>query len=259
MKLPLLILIFAATLTYGQSAKDSAKPDLSAFSSDQLKACFDNSKICGSNNASEIAGELASRLASFTTKQLLSCFADWKICGASDGQASGWPISDELGHRGNFHQYLERYWTEKDPAIRAGIIHVAYHFDTPEITAFMRRILTEHKEEAEELYWPANYLAKKCDPDGLKWLSSQKGRSQNCMQFATTVPLFGKCHYRQAIPYLVKYSLNDACLNVTDAAVHDLWEMYPHSPKEFNSIEEMQHYFCGRAKREGVKVDCDSK
>ena len=141
--------------------------------------------------------------------------------------------------------------------IRDGLVHVAYHFKNPEVTAFMRRVLAESKGEDEELYWPANYLAKRCDPARLEWLSSKPQRSQGCMQFATTIPLFGKCAYRPAIPYLISYSLHDACLNIVDAAEIDLRAMYPHSPKEFNSIVEMQEYYCRRARKEGLPIQCN--
>lgn len=143
--------------------------------------------------------------------------------------------------------------------IRDGIVHVAYHFKNPEVTAFMQRVLSEGKGEDDELYWPANYLAKQCYANGLKWLSFRPQRSQGCLQFATTIPLFGKCLYRPAIPYLINVSLHDACLNVVDAAETDLRAMYPHSPKEFSSIEEMQKYYCTRARKEGFQVHCSSK
>jgi hypothetical protein len=255
----LLLLFLIATYLPAQSAKDSAKPDLSKFTSEQLTTCFDDSKVSCSSDQMEITSELYSRIPTMPVDQLVSCFANWKICGASEDGSSGWPISDELAHRGKPHQLLERFWTEKDPEIRNGIIHVAYHFNTPEVTAFMQKILAEKIDDGEYLYWPANYLAKQCDADGLNWLSSKPQRSKGCLQFATTVSLFGKCHYRPAIPYLINYSLNDACLNVVGEAESDLRSMYTSSPKEFKSIEEMHKYFCGRAKREGFKIKCATK
>lgn len=257
-KLPLL-LILIAVFAHCQSTKPPAKPDLSKLSSDQLKACYEDKKICGTDDELDISIELANRLPTFSTGKLLSCFADWMICGVSEDSASGWPISDELAHRGNPHKMLVRYWTEPNVIIRDGILHIAYHFNSPEVTAFMRRVLAQNKENDEELYWPANYLAKQCDSAGLKWVSSRPQRSQGCLQFATTVPLFGKCLYRPAIPYLITYSLHDACLNIVDAAEVDLRAMYPHSTKEFNTIEDMQRYYCARAQKEGFRVHCSSK
>jgi hypothetical protein len=258
--IPLFLLLFLiSTLASGRSTKTPAKSDLSKFSSDQLKACYEDKKICGADEQWEISDELANRLPAFSTRQLLSCFADWKICGVSEDSASGWPISDELARRGKSHKLLLRYWTEPNDQIRDGIVHAAYHFKNSEVTTFMQKVLAEGKGEDEELYWPANYLAKKCDLNGLKWLSSRPQRSKGCLQFATTIPLFGKCLYRPAIPYLVTYSLHDACLNIVNAAETDLRAMYPHSPKEFGSIEDMQTYYCARARKEGFQVHCSSK
>jgi len=255
----ILPLILAAILCNGQSAKNTADPDLSKFSSEQLKACFKDSKVCGSTNIYDISGELVSRLPTLPTEQLVACFDNWRICGIGEGQASGWPISDELIRRGNPHELLVRYWKEPNWLIRNGIEHVAYHFDTPEVTAFMQRVLIERKEDGEDFYWPANYLAKKCDPLGLKELSTGRHRNQGCMQYQSTVQLFGKCNYRPAIPYLVDSALYDFCGNITDEAIDDLRTLFPQSPDDFDKLEDAQKYYCRRAKHEGFKVNCKSK
>jgi hypothetical protein len=257
-----IVLFLATAFAGGQSAKKSDGLDLTKFSSEQLRACFDDPKVCGSADAEAISSELYGRISAMSSEKLVACFEDWKICGAGESISTGWLISDELAHRGSPHQLLLRYWKEPNREIRDGIVHVAYHFKNAEVTAFMRKVLAQassDESDEEELYWPANYLAKECDPNGLKWLISKPQRSQGCMQFATTVPLFGKCRYRPAIPYLITYSLNDACLNIMGEAEEDLHDMFPHSPKEFTSIESMQKYYCGRAKQEGLKIDCKSK
>ncbi|MGA2085635.1 MAG: hypothetical protein ABSG60_08965 [Terracidiphilus sp.] len=255
----ILPLVLAAVLCNSQSTKDSAKPDLSKFSSDQLKACFDDSKVCGSSSVWDISDELASRLPALTTEQLLACFANWKICGVGEDQASGWPISDELARRGDPHDLLVRYWKEPNWLIRNGIEHVAYHFNTPEVTAFMQRVLAQRKKDGEDFYWPANYLAKKCDPTGLKELSTGRHRNQGSLQYQTTLVLFGKCQYRLAIPYLAGEALYDFSLNIVGAAEESLKALYPDHPREFKTLEDEQKYYCRRAKQEGFKVDCESK
>jgi hypothetical protein len=252
-------LILATALAYSQTTKESGDPDLTKFSSEQVKSCFNDSKNCGSSNIYATSDELVSRLPTLPTEQLLSCFANWKICGTGEGQADGWSISDELARRGNPHELLVRYWKEPNWLIRNGIEHVAYHFDTPEVTAFMQRVLVERKKDGEDFYWPANYLAKKCDPIGLKELSTGRHRNQGRMQYQTTVKLFGKCKYRPAIPYLVESALHDYCGNITDEAIIDLQALYRHSRTSFNKLEDAQKYYCGRAKDEGLKVDCNSK
>jgi hypothetical protein len=253
------LLILTAVLANGQSNRKASDPDLTKFSSEQLKACFDNSKVCGNSNVFDISDELASRLPSFSTEQLLSCFADWKICGVGEDRASGWPISDELARRGDPQILLKRYWKEPRWEIRDGIEHVAYHFDTPEITAFMERVLVERKKDGDDFYWPANYLAKKCDLLGLKELSSGRHRNQGSLQYETTLVLFGKCQYRPAIPYLVGDALYDFSGNIIDAAEESLDALYPDHPKKLEKLEDIQKYYCGRAKKEGFRMACKSK
>lgn len=255
----LFLLLIACTLCNGQSDKGSQKSDLSKFSSDQLRACFDDPKVCGDSDHWDISDELVRRLPTLTTEQLVACFDDWDICGAGEGRASGWPISDEIARRGDPHDLLVRYWKERKWTIRGGIEDVAYHFDTPEITAFMGRVVAERVKDGEDRYWPINYLAKKCDERGLKELSTGHYRNQGSLQYETSVELFGKCGYRPAIPYLVGTAVYDWSFNIVIAADHSLHALYPDGPKDFDKLEEMQRYFCGRAKQEGFRVHCKSK
>jgi len=260
MKSTLCVIVFflATAFVGGQSARNSDGLDLTKFSSEQLRACFDDPKVCGSSDIRSISEELVRRLPALPTEQLVACFDNWRICGTGEGQASGWPISDEIARRGNPHDLLVRYWKEPNWLIRNGIEHVAYHFETPEVTMFMQRVLVERLKDGEDYYWPANYLAKKCNPLGLKELSKGNHRNQGCLQYQSTVRLFGKCEFRPAIPYLVESAIYDFCGNITDAAIDDLHALYPHSPKSFHRLEDAQRYYCGRAKQEGLKVDCDS-
>jgi hypothetical protein len=198
------------------------------------------------------------RLSTLPSEQLLACFDDWKICGVGEGMASGWPISDELAQRGDPRDLLARYWKEQKWTIRDGIEHVAYHFDSEEVTLFMRRVISEHVKDGEDQYWPVNYLAKKGDATALKELATGRYRDQGCLQYETSVALFGKWKYRPAIPYLVGTALYDECLNIPAAAEASLREMYPDSP-QFDQLEQMQRYFCGRAKKDGFRVKCNEK
>jgi hypothetical protein len=242
-----------------QSNKKATESALSRFSSDELKACFDDAKICGTEDIYSITDELVRRLPELPSEQLVACFDDWKICGTGEDQTNGWPISDELARRGNPHELLVRYWNEPKWTIRGGIEHVAYHFHTPEVASFMKRVLSERVEDGEDLYWPVNYLAKRGDSAALKELSTGRYRGQGCMQYETSVRLFGKWRYRPAIPYLVETAMYDACLNIVDAAEESLFAMYPDSPGNLKTLEAMQHYFCGRAQVDGLQVNCEAK
>ena len=123
----------------------------------------------------------------------------------------------------------------------------------------MRRILVERKKDGEDFYWPANYLAKKCDPLGLKELSTGRHRNQGSMQYQTTLVLFGRCQYRPAIPYLAGEALYDFSGNIIDATEESLDALYPDHPKDLDTLVKIQKYYCGRAKQEGFKVSCNSK
>jgi hypothetical protein len=259
LSLSLALQVLTSGYCQAQSYSKSINSDLRRFSSDELKACFGNAKICGTDDVYAISGELARRLPKLASEQLVLCFDDWKICGVGEDKASGWPISDELARRGNPHALLVRYWNEPKWTIRGGIEHVAYHFHSPEVASFMRRVLSERVYDGEDLYWPVNYLANVGDSAALKELSTGRYRNQGCLQYQTSVALFGKWRYRPAIPYLVETAMYDFCGNIIDAAEKSLHAMYPDSPNHFANLEDMRHYFCGRAQREGFQVSCEAK
>ncbi len=254
----LLLLIISSTLLNGQTEKSSAEPNLSKFTSAQLKACQGKPKSCGTDDSLSINDELAKRLGEYTTDQILSCYDDWKICGVEESRSTGWPISDFLAGRGDPHDLIMRYWKEQKWIIRNGIERVAYHFDTPEVTAFMQKVVRKQVYDGEDLYWPANYLAKKCDPLGLSWLRTGRGRNQGGLQYETTLELFGKCHYRQAIPLLVE-ALYDFSGNVILGAENSLDALYTDHPEKLDTLDDIEKYYCGRAKQEGYKVNCQLK
>lgn len=251
--------IFLSTfLTVPTFAQTPAERPLKSFASEQLIACMEDAKVCGSSNIYAIADVLVSRLPKLPTRKLVECLGDWKVCGAADSLASGTPVSDEIARRGNPHALFVRYWSEPNAAIREGIIDVAYHFHTPEAHGFMKQVFVEHRGSDQDLYSPANYLARYCDLEALRWLSSRDGRLAGCMQWTDTVAMFGKCRYRPAIPYLIENSLDDACLNIVDAADKDLRDFFPHTPKEFKDIPSMQAYYCKQARREGFNISCNT-
>jgi len=198
-------------------------------------------------------------LTRFSNNQLVACFEKHDICGAWEDSASGWQISDELARRGDPNELLVRYWKEPKSVIREGIEHVAYHFDNAEVTSFMQRVVAKQIVSGEKGYWPINYLAKKCDTTALKELSSGRYRGEGSLQYETSVELFGKCRFRPAIPYLVDTAVYDASLNIVIAADHSLHALYPDGPKDFDKLDEMQRYFCGRARQDGFKVRCKSR
>ena len=238
---------------------DTKTQGLTNLTFGQLTACYGDLKLCGAHDSFEISDELARRLPSLSSESLVQCFDNWKICGVEEDRASGWSISDELARRGQIQRLLLRYWKEPKWTIRGGIEHVAYHFDSPEVTAFMQKVVSQRMKNGEDRYWPVNYLAKKCDQTALQELSSGKYRNQGSLQYQTSVELFGKCKYRPAIPYLVDAALYDFSLNIVGAAADSLQALYPDAPQSFATLEDTQQYFCQRAREEHLKVGCVPK
>lgn len=120
------------------------------------------------------------------------------------------------------------------------------------MVAFYKHLIAEKYDDGEYPYYPLNYLAKRCNKHAL-WVlrgggeGGYKGRPY-CLQWATTVELFGKCEYRPAVPMLIN-SLNYACMNVGAAADDSLHKLFPDSP-EFNTIKATVEYFQHRAAAE---------
>ena len=54
-------------------------------------------------------------------------------------------------------------------------------------------------------------------------------------------------------------ALYDFSLNIVAAADYSLHALYPDGPKDFDKLEDMQKYFCNRARQEGFKVQCNLK
>lgn len=254
---PILVLLACGMLCEMSRAEGPDSRPLKRFSSAQLTKCYTDSAVCGTTDANVISKELSRRIPEMTTDQLIACFADWHICGAREGDIEGLPISDEIARRGNPVPLMVSYWKQTNPAIRAGIEHVAYHFDIPQALAFMQEVLAKRMDDGEDLYFPADYMARRrCDAEALKLLSTGKSRSQGCVQFEATIRTFGRCKYRPAIPYLVDSALSDLCGNIAQAAVKDLREFYPDGPQSFDSPEDAQAFYCKAATKEGLAVSC---
>jgi hypothetical protein len=181
---------------------------------------------------------------------LLHRLSDVKSC----GDECRWQVADALGKPENKTFLLTAFRNANTSEEKLGISYALYRIDDPQIEAFFKRLIAEGYDDGEGLYYPLNYLAKRCDPDALRVLSGNgKGGYKGypgCLQWGKTVELFGKCKYRPAIPYLIE-SVEAACMNIGIAAVEDLQTMYPGSP-DFSeySLEQIENYFRRRAASE---------
>jgi hypothetical protein len=173
---------------------------------------------------------------------------------AECGQDCRWKIADVLGKPKNKTFLLSEFQKSTNQEQRLGIIYALYRLKGHDVAGFFRGLVREKYDDGEELYYPLNYLAKQCDRDALRVLSGDGHGGDRgypgCMQWGTTVEVFGKCMYRPAIPYLIS-SIHAACLNIGIAAVEDLRKLYPGSPSFKNySLDQIERYFRQRATAE---------
>jgi hypothetical protein len=119
-----------------------------------------------------------------STERLLDCFEDRQVCGAGD-----WDIADILDKRDILNSLMAKYWGEPNTRIRSGIEKVAYRHDSALVEHFMRKIRAYQMDDGEGLYYPTNYLAKKCDSQALKEIASGRFRSQGSLQYETSIQL----------------------------------------------------------------------
>lgn len=240
-------------------AQGGATPaNLKNFSRQQLIACMDTPGKCRARDLYEVEAELDKRLPQMSTDELVHCYADWHICGDSEP----WRISEILRARGQTEAVIREYGFSADPLVRNGVETLAYDSSSKAAADYIRTVFAKRLDDGENLYWPAMYLAKRCDVAALGYLDpGPKSKSiadkfsVSSAQFAETAELFGKCRYRPAIPYLVVIGLHAASLNLVDAADRSLRRFYPDSPK-FDSLEAEQRSFCKRAERDGFPLDC---
>lgn len=186
-------------------------------------------------------------LAGKTRKQLIDCFSSSTLCGAYNM----WDIADALDKPGNETFLLSQFQKRKSKEQQLGIIYSLYHIKDQRVEAFYKRLIAEKYNDGEYLYYPLNYLAKGCNKHAL-WVLSGGGKGgfmgrPACLQWATTVELFGKCNYRPAVPMLIN-SLNYACMNVGAAADDSLRKLFPGSPN-FNTIKAEEQYYRRRSSK----------
>jgi len=239
----------------GQQQQDEG---LSSYSRQQLNACIDKPELCNQKSSVPVEEELTKRLSGMSAADLVHCFSDWKICGAGE-----WDVEAELEKRHETDLLIQKYGFDSDPLVRGGIELVAYRSKSATAASYLRHVFQEKLDDGDHLYWPAMYLGKSCDQLALAYLnpgihskSIADNFSVSSMQFSYTVALFGKCHYRPAIPYMAQIAMFAASLNLVDAADTSLRELYPYAPKRFSSLDREQKYWCDRAKQSGFEVHC---
>jgi len=249
------VLFLVVMSAAGQQQQDGG---LSSYSHQQLVACIDKPELCHQKSSISVEDELSKRLSGMSTADLVHCFSDWKICGAGE-----WDVEAELEKRHETDSLIHKYGFDSDPLVRGGIELVAYRSKSTTAASYLRRVFQEKLDDGDHLYWPAMYLGKSCDQHALAYLnpgihskSIADNFSVSSLMFSDTVALFGKCHYRPAIPYMAQIGMFAASLNLVDAADTSLRKLYPGAPKRFSSLDLQQKYWCNRVKQSGFEIHC---
>ncbi len=189
--------------------------------------------------------------------QLLQC-ADNDAC---LGQHYVWDIAREMAARGNV-AFMTRAYARADAAQRALLVKALYYINSPRVLAFMRKIafkgLKPGKPDYAPMYFPLEYLAKRCDERSLRRLSRyaniKDGYPIGCMWWQDTVKQFGACGYRPAIPYLIEV-LTTACLNIDGNALEGLRNLLPGvCTAAFKTPEAAQRCYAKAAKWRGITL-----
>ena len=182
----------------------------------------------------------AAGLKQVSTAALLECFSDHK-CG-QDYRA----VSSELSRRKPTRLLITSYWKTTDQSQKDGIFLALHGIDAPEVAQFMKSAIKKESLDEDDLYYANDYLGERCDLRALRFLSGSGAKKYfqlaACPDWARTVAYFGKCQYRQAIPFLIA-SLDSQCLDIGDAAAKALSQLFPDAPKRFASPEAIKEYF----------------
>lgn len=254
-RLALLLLLYPS-LGRAQSADSANIP--ASLSRAQLVDCMDAHGSCPLAKREDAEAELELRLHTLSDGQIVSCFENWRVCGVGEV----WTLADELRSRKRTSEIVTKYGLSPKWEVRNGIEHLAYRDRSTVNSRYMRTVFVRRLDDGENLYWPAMYLAKSCSKDALRYLdpgvrskSIADGFSVSSSQFSETVKIFGRCHYRPTIPYLVTIGLHAASLNMVDASATSLEKFYPNK-QNFASLSEIQQYYCARANADGFKLKC---
>src|SRR5262245_47807468 len=84
--------------------------------------------------------------------ELLDTLSDVERC----GETCRWDIADILGKPKNKAFLLAEFQKRKDKDQQLGIIYSLYRVNDPDIAIFFKRLVSEHYDDGEELYYPLN-------------------------------------------------------------------------------------------------------
>jgi hypothetical protein len=150
-------------------------------------------------------------------------------------------VQNELIRRKPVAQLLEKFENPVDDCQHRYVAEALYAIEDPRILASFRKRVSTDVTWVD--YLCVNYVAKTGDTHALKILNDNYFKyPTSSVQWSYTVELFGKFHYEPAIPNLIE-SLGAAVMNLGQAALESLEQLFPGPHPEFNTIDEAEKYF----------------
>ena len=188
-----------------------------------------------------------SKLTRYCTDDLLDFFTCESICARSK---EGEPdielilnIYRELATR-EVETILQRLITSEDYCLQEEIVmNILFDIQDKRILETYKRLMNEDLDRY--MYYMVLYVAKTGDTKALDILSKNYYRyGISSDEWAEAIELFGQFRYEPAAAHMVA-SLQSVSVNVIEASVESLEEIYPYSKKfkEFDTLADLQNYW----------------
>lgn len=186
----------------------------------------------------------AKHLTSYTVSDLIGFLAG----NASVSEDNQEIIEEELIRRAPIVELIEAFRKTRDATQRANLLSIMYQLDDDAVANALKKCTTE--DVTAEAYYCLNYLAKRGERQALLTLNRHFGQYPvPSTQWATTIKLFGHFKIREATWNLLEL-VDSASLNLADAAIDSLKEMYPGAPSNFKNYEDAKEKLTLYLKRE---------
>lgn len=189
-----------------------------------------------------------SKLTRYCTEDLLDLL-DFFVCKSLTRSEDAELISNiyrELATRSTRETktILQRIMTSDNYCLKVVIVmNILSDIKDKRILETYKRLMNEELDRY--MYYIVLYVAKTGDTKALDILNKNYYRyGVSSAEWAEAIKLFGKFRYELAAPHMVN-SLQSASINVIEASVESLEQIYPYSKKfeEFDTLADLQNYW----------------
>lgn len=197
------------------------KPKLIPLILSLMILLYNNNYYCQKKNEEQTKSISHTNIDNYSTQELIDLLREGN--NLSDDELN--LVSSDIIKRKPINELILAFEDKSDSTKHYNILQILYQIDHPLIEKEFRKFATD--ELSEEAYYCLNYLAKKGDYKALLMLNKHFYEYPvSSIQWATTIRLFGKYKVKEATRNLVN-AINAASLNVADAAIQSLLEIYP--------------------------------